>query len=359
MKAGQSILTNYDTEAAEVRKTYFKWALASKGIFHRANWKKTGIDFDELNAWLLASGWDGNGASGQKISSIFGSTGVNAWNIQELSGEWLEKYKNSHPESWSKINEQAAEYLDKLIEIEGEEGEVEEILDEITEAITGMNFDTVSSDFADLLNDMDSEVENFADKFESYLREAIINGMVTNIFADEISSIIKQAEEYGSNDAYVDKNGNIRVKTGGETANDILSEYTTEEYAALKEAVKKLNEEQIYRRDILRDMYGWTDDDDASMGSSIKSISESQADLLAGYVNAIRADVSVARQLETAYFAKFDAVTQAQLEQLGSVVANTLRNAEAAERIEAAVGNVYDIINKTTTGARQFNVRVS
>lgn len=353
VKAGQSILSNYDAEAAEVRKTYLKWAKARKKLFSRQNAKKTGIDFDELNTWLIASGWNGLSASGQSLGTI------NAKNIQELSGAWLEKYKNSHAESWSEINETAAEYLDKLIDIEGEQGKLADTMDEITEAITGMNFDSLSSDFASLLNDMDSEVEDFADKFESYLREAILNGMVTNMFADEISSLIKTAESLGSNNAYIDKNGNVRTKTGGESASDILSEYTSEEYAALKEALNELSEEQTYRRDLLKDMYGWTDDDDASMSSSIKSISESQADLLAGYVNAIRADVSVSRQLETTYFAKFDAVTQAQLEQLGSVAANTLRNAEAAERIEAAVGNVYDIINKATTGARQFNVRVS
>ncbi len=358
VKSGQSILSNYDVEASEVRKTYLKWAMAKK-MFHRSNAKKTGIDFDELNAWLLASGWNGTGASGRKVSSFFGSSGVNAWNIQELSGEWLEKYKNSHAESWSKINKEAAEYLDKLIKIEGEEGERAETLKEITEAITGLNFDTLSSEFADLLNDMDSEVEDFADKFESHLRDAIINGMVTNLFADEIETLMKMAEEYGSNNTYVDKNGNVRTKTGNESPADILSEYTAEEYAAMLEASKKLDENMIDRRDFLRDLYGWTDDNDASMSSSVKSITESQADLLAGYANATRADVSVIRQLETTYFAKFDAVTQAQLEQLGSVAANTLRNAEAAERIEAAVGNVYDIVSKATTGARQFSVRVS
>ncbi len=353
VKSGQSILSNYNTEVAEVRKTYELWANARKNMLSRKNAHKTGIDFNELNTYLRASGWNGTDVYGRSMGT------VNAYNIAGLSGKWLEKYKNSHAGSWAKINETAAEYLEKLIKIEGETGEYAEILDEITEAVTGLSFDDLSSEFADLLDDMDSEVEDFADSLESRLREAILNGMVSNLFADEISSLIKMTESLGGNNTYLDKNGNVRVKTGGETAGDILSEYTREELDEIRAAADKLSEEMTYRRDILKDVLGLTDNEDSSMSSSVQSITESQADLLAGYVNAIRADASVIRQLETTYFAKFDAVTQAQLEQLGSVAANTLRNAEAAERIEAAVGNVYDIINKTTTGVRQFNVRVS
>ena len=77
-----------------------------------------------------------------------------------------------------------------------------------------------------------------------------------------------------------------------------------------------------------------------STGSSIKSISEGTADLLASYINAIRADVSVNRSMIAMYYPQFlNAITQnntianAQLEQMRAIVNNTSRNVEFVEMI--------------------------
>jgi len=76
-----------------------------------------------------------------------------------------------------------------------------------------------------------------------------------------------------------------------------------------------------------------------SVTSGIKAITENTADLLASYLNAIRADVSVNRGtlqqilLAVQSQAQMPVIAQAQLQQLQSISANTGRNAQAAEDI--------------------------
>ena len=81
-----------------------------------------------------------------------------------------------------------------------------------------------------------------------------------------------------------------------------------------------------------------TDDTSSSLSSGIKSITENTADLLASYVNSIRADVSVNRTL-----------IQAQVQYQSQIAANTLRNAEAADKI-------YDIMHKIEIGATKVRM---
>lgn len=89
----------------------------------------------------------------------------------------------------------------------------------------------------------------------------------------------------------------------------------------------------------------------SSTSNSIKGITESTADLLASYLNACRADLSVVRNLHERYYPQFSEIGNAQIIQMKSIAQNTLRNAEAAERIEVAVnsldGNMKAVINGT------------
>lgn len=77
-----------------------------------------------------------------------------------------------------------------------------------------------------------------------------------------------------------------------------------------------------------------------SMSAGIKSITENTADLLASYINAIRADVSVIRLSNAEFFPQIlsvigqcSAIANTQVQLQTQIAANTRRNAEAAERI--------------------------
>ena len=81
------------------------------------------------------------------------------------------------------------------------------------------------------------------------------------------------------------------------------------------------------------------DSDGGSLSSSIKGVTENTADLIASYINAIRADVSVNRatlmQLLTIVQGQSEMpiIARAQLVQLEQIARNTGRNADAADSI--------------------------
>lgn len=94
----------------------------------------------------------------------------------------------------------------------------------------------------------------------------------------------------------------------------------------------------------------------SAMSSSIKSVTENTADLLASYINAIRADVSVNREVllqilvMVQSYGNVSIIATAQLEQLRQITANTDRNANAAEMI-------YNILRRLAPDGTYISVK--
>lgn len=86
-----------------------------------------------------------------------------------------------------------------------------------------------------------------------------------------------------------------------------------------------------------------------SASGSIRGITEETANLLASYVNAIRADVSMLKELGRQEQSEMPVIARAQLQQLGVVAENTERNAQAAEEILA-------VFQAVTNGTRTVYV---
>lgn len=94
----------------------------------------------------------------------------------------------------------------------------------------------------------------------------------------------------------------------------------------------------------------------SSTTAGIKSITETTADLLASYINAVRADVSMIRMEQsinlpaiTLAVQRTSVLAETQVQLQTQIAANTLRNADAAERI-------YDIMHKIDTGITKVKV---
>jgi uncharacterized protein YoxC len=89
-----------------------------------------------------------------------------------------------------------------------------------------------------------------------------------------------------------------------------------------------------------------TDKSASGLSKSIQGVTEDTADLLASYVNGMRADLSVNRalieQLVEVGVPQMSMLAEAQLQQLQQVAANTKRNADAADRIYELVNKVVD-----------------
>ena len=104
---------------------------------------------------------------------------------------------------------------------------------------------------------------------------------------------------------------------------------------------------------------GWdlSENGTLSVSNSIKSITEDTADILASYLNQCRADLSVVRNMHERYYPQFSEIGNAQIIQMKAVAQNTLRNAEAAERIEVAVNSLDGNIKAVINGTKKFSMK--
>lgn len=95
----------------------------------------------------------------------------------------------------------------------------------------------------------------------------------------------------------------------------------------------------------------------SSAKNSVKSITEETADILCSYVNAIRLDVSVMRTEQAKFYPEMSVIAKSQLTQLNTIAQNTLRNADAAERIERMFIEYNDNFNKVLNGTKSLKIK--
>ena len=345
-KAGRKIDENLKMEADQVRSTYYSWSQAKNHKWGNRNRVKTNLDFDQINAYLRQIGYNGPAVDGETI--------------QNLSGEYLEQIKERYHGMWSNIPKEARDLLDRIIEIEKETGEIEDNTNAITKAVTDMDLDSIKSEWADMLNDLDSDNQDFSKSFENHLRKAIISGMIANLYAQKIKGLTESVKKAGGTEAgnkYVDKNGNIKEHTGGDDSADVASEYTSEEYQKAQNDYVSLASQAKETAKMFSRIYGWSDNSNSKAGNSIKGITEEEAGIIASLLQAIRLDTSVNRvniqKIADALDGMSDlsSVAESQLAELRLISSNTLRNAEAAEKIQSLLESIT-----TPGGIKKVNI---
>nr|DAJ99711.1 MAG TPA: Tape measure domain protein [Caudoviricetes sp.] len=336
---GLKVKKNLETEAQELRRTYFLWTEAKEHRGGHRNRVRVSDFAKKLNEWLKDNGLNKaimkeillprlgwmNFANGGRQITNFGSQ-----ELQWLNGDVLRRYREEHAGEWANLNSTAKEIFNRLIEIEGEGGEIQKTTEETAKALTDMDLSSLKSEWVDLLNNLDSANEDFADNFEKHMRNAILNGMIANQYSDQLKKLNEENAKRGGSEKgnkYVAKDGSIKQHTGGDDSKEVLSEYTAEEYRLSAEAYKELSEQARQTRDVLKKIYGWSDKDSKSRaGSNIKGITENTADIIASYLNAIRADVFVDRPNiqriadAVASMPEMSGIAQSQLSQLTTLV---------------------------------------
>lgn len=95
----------------------------------------------------------------------------------------------------------------------------------------------------------------------------------------------------------------------------------------------------------------------SSTTNSIKGITEETADLLASYLNAVRLDVSVIREMQGKFIPEMSEIAKSQLTQLNLIAQHTLRNADAAERIEKIFIEYNDNFNRVINGTKSLKMK--
>lgn len=188
----------------------------------------------------------------------------------DLSIEQLEKLKSEAPTFWAKLDGDVREYLDNIIE--GSE-RIEDIQTQIKEQLTQVSFDNVLSSFTDLLMDMDSSAEDFADNFEEYMQKAILTTMVGDKYRNKLQAWY---------DAFA-------------ASNNDAAGITKEEMDRSQAEWNAIVAEAVAERDRLKSIFGWTGEESEESTSErsgaskgIQSMSQETADELNGRFTAIQ-----------------------------------------------------------------------
>lgn len=175
----------------------------------------------------------------------------------DLTDEQLAKLQEDAGIFWSQLDSDTQKYADQIAN--GVEKVAEVMEQRITDA-TLIDIDSLRSDFQDLLFDMDSDSADFADNFEEYMRNAILNSMLKEDYMDRLTAWREKL--YNAMDDGV----------------------TEDEYNDLKAEGQRIADEMKAKRDAMSEMYDWGKDDDEREASKkgFASMSQDSADKLDG-----------------------------------------------------------------------------
>lgn len=139
----------------------------------------------QFQAGLAAAGANYNDVIYGRMEGLF-----------NLTSEQLEKLKTTAPEVWARLDSDARDYLDKLIEI-GEQSE--EVKNSLKESLTGISFDSMKENFISNLMDMDYSAKDFANDVNKMFANALVTQMVNKNYKDKLQKVLDDmAEAIGS-----------------------------------------------------------------------------------------------------------------------------------------------------------------
>lgn len=278
-----------------------------------------------------------------EISSKYGVQFNGMEDMLNMNADTLSKIKKDYTGLWANMDSDFRDYLEKLIQY-GEKAD--DMIEALTEKLTGNKFSDLVSSWGDAMATMANSSDNLVEHFEDNLKKTILNSMIENIYGDKIKALLKKTQGYAENgDKIKDSNGNV------------ISEFTGAEYADVKNSTDELSKQIEATRDYLKKVYGWSDNSSSSSRNSIKSITEETGDLIASYLNEIRLDCSVMRAEQAKYYPEMSEIAKSQLSQLNTIARNTLRNADAAERIERLFVEYNDNFNRVLNGTKSLKMK--
>lgn len=255
---------------------------------------------------------------------------------------------------------------------------LEEYKEKIAELDDQIRF--FSEDLAKTLYDID--LKSWADQLSDALMTAFENGEdAAEAFDNSVTSIlqgiVKKMVSVGVMEPLFEK---LRVQLfgdgNGQKGSFDINNPTSNQDVWMAQINDALGDDGYVRKGIesaqilfasmetLANKYGNTlmNSNSASMSSSIKGITEQTADLLAAYLNAIRADVSVIRQIygvkAVPFMESMSEMARSQVQYQSQIASNTLRNAEAAEAIKASTSDILYILNAVVNDTKRLSVNV-
>lgn len=279
-----------------------------------------------------------------EISSKYGVQFNGMEDMLNMNADTLSEIKKNYTGLWANMDSDFRDYLEKLIQY-GEKAD--DMIEALTEKLTGNKFSDLVSSWGDAMSTMANSSDNLVDHFEDNLKKTILNSMIEDLYGDKIKAILAKAKKYGDSKESADW-----IVDG-----KYMGPYTPEENAEIKSDVENVSKQIEATRDFFKKSYGWSDNSSSSSRNSVKGITEETADLIASYLNAIRLDCSVMRAEQAKYYPEMSEIAKSQLTQLNAIVQNTLRNADAAERIESIFVEYNDNFNRVLNGTKSLKMK--
>lgn len=269
--------------------------------------------------------------------------------MQEQLSE-LEKQRQAEIDKKKTDDSKVADYENQIAEMKQQ---IKDFAEETAESLYGINLKDWASQLGDALYEAWQKGEDGAEAFKN---------KVADIMGDVMNSILKisilepamqqlQKMLFGEDgmSGYFGKDFSLDEKELERIADYLMgvSEKTDDYYSMLD----KLNNYMEKKYGI--SMKEEEEDSGSGLSKGIQNVTENTANLLASYINAIRADVSVKREyvrrLVEELFPAYNVIAQAQLQQLTMIQINTAKNVEFVEEIR-------DILHRNINGVNKFNI---
>lgn len=269
--------------------------------------------------------------------------------MQEQLSE-LEKQRQAEIDKKKTDDSKVADYENQIAEMKQQ---IKDFTEETAESLYGINLKDWASQLGDALYEAWQKGEDGAEAFKN---------KVADIMGDVMNSILKisilepamqqlQKMLFGEDgmSGYFGKDFSLDEKELESIADYLMgvSEKTDDYYSMLD----KLNNYMEKKYGI--SMKEEEEDSGSGLSKGIQNVTENTANLLASYINAIRADVSVKREyvrrLVEELFPAYNVIAQAQLQQLTMIQINTAKNVEFVEEIR-------DILHRNINGVNKFNI---
>lgn len=343
--------TNRESEEAyrEALKAEKDWeSNQRKAIDDRASeWTNTGYGFlglggkSSFNANAPGASWAGWNEF-NKILQAHGSNSrvYSAGAMWNLTPEEMKLLRDFAPNEWRQLfNTDGHKNPEDLVNAYIERaGTITELTSALNEKLTGYSWDNFKGSFVDTLKDLSSTTQDFADNIEQMLSNAILNSLVNEVYKDRISALYKMIADAASDES-----------AGGST-------FTKEELDAIREMNEALANDLVNARNALKDSGVLKENGSSSSRGTVMgaTITENTASLLASYINAMRADLSMQQgkfdiilQAVQQYFPQNLTIQTAQLKELQAIAGNTAATAENTRRLKDLADDVHGL--KTNT----------
>lgn len=255
------------------------------------------------------------------------STVFSLEDLYKLTPEEMDYIRTYNVDVWKKMLDQGkydkSEYWENYADLAGQ---LEEIENSLKETLTQVSFDSLRDSFIDSLMDMDKSAKDFASDFQEYLMRSILNAKISDLLDKDLQEFYDRWSEYA-------ESGNK------------LEDW---EINSLRSLWEDLTEKGLQIRDQTANIVGYnpSPSDSNSLGKAVQSLTEDTGNLLASYLNATRADVSIIKmnfeKFLNEVFPTVNLISQAQLQQLTLIADNTSRNVWFVEEIRDLINIVID-----------------